>query len=168
MIGCRRIAYHSSEQSRRATKVVNEARALTEISTLATMYIPVLSSPSKLPSYMTLEQRHPWHTSALQALVMESLTLPARLRQSQGMNAASLRDLAIALNPSDERNVAQASFKAHKLETAAKLEEDCALSTGENPDDTRTFAEYDVIRTTKTDDSAYGNGHNDEIEQYRK
>jgi len=168
MIGYRQIAYHSSEQSRRATQVVNEARALTEISTLATMYIPVLSSPRKLPPYMTLEQRHPWHTSAVQALVMESLTLPARLRRSQGINAASIRDLVIALNPSDERNIAQASFKAHKTEPAAKVEEDCDLSTADYSDDTRTFAEYDAIRTTKTDDSAYGNGHNDEIEQYRK
>jgi len=99
---------------------------------------------------------------------MESLTLPARLRQSQGMNAASLRDLAIALNPSDERNIAQASFKAHKAETAAKVEEDCDLSTACYPEDTRTFAEYDAVRAIKADDNAYGNGHDEEIEQYRK
>jgi len=132
------------------------------------MYIPVLPSPRKLPSYMSLEQKHPWHTSALQALGMESLTLPARLRQSQGINAASLRDLAIALNPSDERNIAQASFKIHGVEASAKLEEDCNLSTAEYSDDTSIFAEYDAIRATKSDDSAYGNGHNEEIEQCHK
>lgn len=99
---------------------------------------------------------------------MEGLTLPARLRQSQGINAASLRDLAIALNPSDERNIAQASFKAHKVEAAAKVEEDCDLSTADRPDDTRIFAEYDAARATKSSDDGYGNGHNEDIEQYRK
>jgi len=99
---------------------------------------------------------------------MESLTLPARLRQSQGINAASLRELAIALNPSDERNIAQASCKIHEVETSAKVEADCDLSTAECSDDARTFAEYDTVRATKSDDSAYGNGHNEEIEQYRK
>lgn len=163
-------------QARRANRIVNQARAIHEISTAASLYVPLLSAPARMPPYMTMERQHPWHTSALQATAFETLTLPSRLRRSQGINASSLSDLAIALDPSDERKIAQARFEVKDMHvstngngangTLSELLQGCNLAptstTAEG--DVRTFAEYNVSRTQETEDGdqVMGNGHDAE------
>jgi len=151
-------------QTARANKLVNSARALHEISPAVSMYIP-LSLPSQIYSH------HPWHTSAIQALTLETLTLPSRLRRSQGINAASLSELAVVLNPSDERKIAQARVQVMDVDgprtLSALLQEwNLAPSPTAAEGDVRVFAEYDVRRARDEDeDQIRGNGHNNDDDE---
>lgn len=139
------------------------------------MYVPLLSSPRETPSYLSMDRKHPWHTAALQATAIESLTLPSRLRRSQGVNAASLDQLAIALNPSDERKIAQARLEisgaqvqANGAATLSQVVHDCDLSPAENDQDARTFSELSIYRGHEEESEAMGNGHDEDIEHYRR
>jgi hypothetical protein len=70
------------------------------------MYIPLTTLPDVLPSYINLNASSKWHTSALQLLAMESMTLPTRLRLGQ-QGRSSFADIETLLNNDGNRRVAQ-------------------------------------------------------------
>jgi hypothetical protein len=75
------------------------------VSSQASLYIP-LTTPSSLPSYITLDPYSPWHTSALLSTAMETMTLPSRLRARDGKRE-SLAEIAAALNVNGNQNIAK-------------------------------------------------------------
>lgn len=85
-------------------RMANAAQSMYEISTHASMYIP-MSIPSRLPSYVRLDRNSLWHTSALLSTAWETLTLPSRLHASHGKRGF-LDNLAAAVNVNGNQSIA--------------------------------------------------------------
>ncbi|RDW71339.1 tubulin nucleotide-binding protein [Coleophoma cylindrospora] len=69
----------SIPREKRVLKMCNTARCISEISTQASLFIP-LTLPSRLPTYVNMNIRSSWHVSGLLSAAMESMTLPSRLK----------------------------------------------------------------------------------------
>lgn len=91
-------------REKRLQQLVNTARSLHDISEQASVYIPVSNSPLKTPSYLSMDLSSQWHTSAIQAVAFESMTLPSRLRSSNGQRG-TLQDMEEAFNSSGKRKI---------------------------------------------------------------
>ncbi|KAK5684944.1 mtDNA inheritance, partitioning of the mitochondrial organelle [Elasticomyces elasticus] len=97
-------------RQRQAVQNANVARSLVSFNDNASMHIPLASMPGVLPAYVTgLDGGSKWQTSALQAAVMESFTLPSRLRQGED-GRASFDMLETTLNNEGNRSVAAATM----------------------------------------------------------
>lgn len=72
------------EQSKQHTRLANTSHVLSSLSTVASGYIRVSTAPSALPDYVQLEPNSDWSTGALLSSVIESMTLPTRLRPGTG------------------------------------------------------------------------------------
>lgn len=125
----------------RAFASVNHAKALYEISTQASVYVPMLATPSKLPNYVNFDKSHAWHTSALQVTGFESVMLPTRLKVSGGDTATTLDHLAITLAGSEERRIAGLRFEVEDVlrthphtNGSSGAHDDSAQSTAKDPD----------------------------------
>jgi len=70
------------------------------------MYIPLTTLPDVLPPYVHLNGSSKWHTSALQLLALESMTLPTRLRAGQ-QGRSSFTDIETLLSNDGNRRIAQ-------------------------------------------------------------
>ncbi|TIA44226.1 tubulin nucleotide-binding domain-like protein [Aureobasidium pullulans] len=87
-------------------QVANVAQSIHQISSQASMYIPLTTLPDVLPPYVHLNGSSKWHTSALQLLAMESMTLPTRLRAGQ-QGRSSFADIETLLSNDGNRRIAQ-------------------------------------------------------------
>jgi hypothetical protein len=94
------------DQDKQILQVVNVAQSIYQISSQASMYIPLTTLPDVLPSYVNLNASSKWHTSALQLLALESMTLPTRLRSGQ-QGRSSFADIETLLSHDGNRRVAQ-------------------------------------------------------------
>jgi hypothetical protein len=97
-------------------RVANAARSMVAVDGTASLQIPLSSHPAHLPEYVTLDSSSRWHTSALQAAVMESLTLPTRLRQSSTACAA-FDMLETTLSNEGNRRIAAAGLSVDDKHT---------------------------------------------------
>jgi hypothetical protein len=97
---------YANKQDKQILQVANVAQSIYQISSQASMYIPLTTLPDALPSYINLNASSKWHTSALQLLAMESMTLPTRLRSGQ-QGRSSFADIETLLNNDGNRRVAQ-------------------------------------------------------------
>ena len=82
---------------------------INEMSTHASMYIPLSIPPTQLPQYLRLDRDSQWHTSALLSAALESTTLPTRLThdiQKRGF----IDGLEAALNVSGNQRIAQLRY----------------------------------------------------------
>ncbi|OBT40986.1 hypothetical protein VE00_08236 [Pseudogymnoascus sp. WSF 3629] len=98
----------NAKQGPRSTqflKLSNTARSIAEVSSQASLYIP-LTIPSSLPSYTTLDPSSLWHASALLSTAVETMTLPSRLHARAGTRS-SLADTGAALNVNGTQNIAR-------------------------------------------------------------
>ncbi|KFZ18540.1 hypothetical protein V501_01166 [Pseudogymnoascus sp. VKM F-4519 (FW-2642)] len=98
----------NAKQGPRSTqflKLSNTARSIAEVSSQASLYIP-LTIPSSLPSYTTLDPSSLWQASALLSTALETMTLPSRLHSRAGTRA-SLADTGAALNVNGTQNIAR-------------------------------------------------------------
>jgi len=84
-------------------KLSNTARSVSEIASLASLFIPMTIPSTTLPTYVTLNPHSPWHVSGLLSTVLESMTLPSRLKN----NRVTLDELANALNINGNQNIAK-------------------------------------------------------------
>ena len=91
-------------QGTQVLRTVSAARTMYEISTQATMYIPV-SIPPNLPQYVELDRSSQWHTSALLSTALETVTLPSRLRYT-GNNQVTFDTMGAALNVNGSQRIA--------------------------------------------------------------
>ena len=85
---------------------VNAARMINEMSTHASMYIPISTPSTQLPQYVHLDRCSQWHTSALLSVALESITLPTRLRHDNAKRGF-FNDLEAALNANGNQRIAQ-------------------------------------------------------------
>lgn len=92
-------------------QVANTAQSMHALNGSASMHVPLTSLPSPLPSYVALDAESKWHTSALQAAIVESLTLPTRLRKQEA-GRATFDQLETTLSNEGNRRVAAAGLSA--------------------------------------------------------
>lgn len=79
---------------------------INEMSTHASMYVPLSIPPTQLPQYVHLDPNSQWHTSALLSAALESITLPTRLRHDPEKRGF-VDDLETALNVNGNQRIAQ-------------------------------------------------------------
>lgn len=91
-------------QAAQLLRAVNAARSIYEISTHASMYIPI-SIPPVLPRYVELDRSSQWQTSALLSTAHETMTLPSRLRHTSS-NHATFDAMEAALNVNGTQRIA--------------------------------------------------------------
>lgn len=84
----------------------NAAKMINEMSTHASMYIPLSVPPTQPPRYVHIDRDSQWHTSALLSAALESMTLPTRLRHDT-QKRGSVDDLGAALNVNGNQRIAQ-------------------------------------------------------------
>ena len=96
-------------RQRQMLQMANLAQSLTAIDSCASVHVPVSAVPEKLPEYVQLDTTSPWHTSALQTAVVESLTLPARLRGTESARAG-FGEMETTLDNDGNRRLAAAGL----------------------------------------------------------
>lgn len=95
-------------RERQMLQTANLAQTLYAVDSTASVHIPITSVPP-LPSYVTLDQSSPWQTSALEAVAVESITLPTRLRTSEP-GRATFDQLETTLNNDGHRRIVAAAM----------------------------------------------------------
>jgi hypothetical protein len=65
-------------------RLSNSIRSTNALGTNASLYTPLVSAISHSPDYLTIDPGSAWETSALQAALIETMSLPTRLKSSQG------------------------------------------------------------------------------------
>ncbi|KAF2469756.1 uncharacterized protein BDR25DRAFT_334719 [Lindgomyces ingoldianus] len=105
----------------RLQQIVNSARSLYALAEHSSVYSPVSQTPLKVPSYMSIDASSPWHTGALQAVAIESMTISSRLRSSDG-SRGSLHDMEDTFNNTGKRRIAKLEMSAADPDV---LEEKC-------------------------------------------
>jgi hypothetical protein len=71
--------------------------------------MPLAGIPSRLPDYSALDSTSMWHTTAILATAVESVTLPSRIRRGEA-GFASLGDLEEILNLNGRQQIARLQF----------------------------------------------------------
>ena len=79
---------------------------INEMSTHASMYIPLSIPPIQLPQYVHFDRNSQWHTSALLSAALESITLPTRMRH-RTQKRGFVDDLEAVLNVNGKQRIAQ-------------------------------------------------------------
>ncbi|OCL03467.1 protein DML1 [Glonium stellatum] len=140
-------------REKRLQQLVNTARSLHDIPEQASVYIPVSNSPLKTPPYLSMSLSSQWHTSAMQAVALESMTLPSRLKSSSGQRG-TLQDMEEAFNSSGKRKIAKLELSIAdpdvleggaeaKAEHAKKVTSQQTQRDGDNSSETK-LAEFDI------------------------
>lgn len=115
-------------RERRMLQLSNAAQSMHSVVPHASVYIPLSTLPTKLPSNITIDASSRWHTSALQAAVVESLTLPARLKDHE-QGQARLGELEMALSGDGRRPIVDATLS---IDDPANLHGDDAAGTAQD------------------------------------
>lgn len=137
-------------RERQALQLANVAQSIYAIDSSASMHVPLASIPTSLPPYVSLDGSSRWHTSALAAAAMESMTLPTRLRSDE-TSRATFDNLESTLNGDGMRRIAACSLS---IRDPASLEEsaqpnghsDSRMTNGhlENEDEQRQDQNLDI------------------------
>ena len=85
-------------------RTISAAKSMYEISTQASMYIPI-SIPPILPHYVEFDRNSQWHTSALLSTALETMTLPSRLKRTSN-NQVTFDVMGAALNVNGSQRIA--------------------------------------------------------------
>ncbi|KAI9814179.1 MAG: mtDNA inheritance, partitioning of the mitochondrial organelle [Pycnora praestabilis] len=96
-------------------KTINTARSYQDISSQASLYVPILDPPAKLPSYVSLDRSSDWHTSAVLGTGMETMTISSRLKSQDGIRK-TLREIEGALNINGNQKIANLQMSVMDLE----------------------------------------------------
>ncbi len=128
------------------------------------MYIPI-SIPLIMPQYVRLDRNSQWHTSALLSTALETMTLPSRLRHTNG-NSATFDAMEAALNVNGNQRIANLqcsvvdpSVLKSEKSTSVKGSLDRRIP-GSNTSD----AKEDLKKTTANlDMDFFGGGHNTSV-----
>ncbi|KAK5664155.1 hypothetical protein OQA88_370 [Cercophora sp. LCS_1] len=96
-------------REKRVLRLANKARAMVEAYKQASIVVP-LGLPRTLPGNLVLDQSSPWHVTGLWAAAVESVMLPARLKERT--NTDTLGGMAETLNSMGKQSIAglQLSF----------------------------------------------------------
>ncbi|KAI9817333.1 MAG: mtDNA inheritance, partitioning of the mitochondrial organelle [Phylliscum demangeonii] len=91
-------------QSIRRQRIINSARSMHQVGSLASLYIPITDSPVSLPPTVAISRGSKWHSSALLSTAVETMTIPTRLRALEGQRA-TLFDLEQTLRLNGNQKV---------------------------------------------------------------
>ncbi|PMD23979.1 tubulin nucleotide-binding domain-like protein [Hyaloscypha hepaticicola] len=98
--------FKSVPREKRFMRLSNIARSLSEIAPQASLFIPMTLPTAKLPPYVTIDPQSPWHVSGLLSAALESMSLPSRLKMTNGSRQTMDR-LISALNINGNQNIAK-------------------------------------------------------------
>lgn len=99
-------------RERQMLRMANLAQSIFAVDSSASVHVPMDSMPGSLPEYVQLDPSSPWHTSALQTAMVESVTLPARLRSMES-GRAIFDELETILNNDGNRRLASVGCTVH-------------------------------------------------------
>ena len=105
------MAATDNEQDKRLLRLANKARTLTEMYKHASLIVPI-TLPRPLGSHVSLDASSSWHTSALVASALESVTLPSRLRS--GLNNDTFAGMTGLLNQLGKQSIASLHMSVAK------------------------------------------------------
>lgn len=105
-----------SSPNKRILQTVNSAKALYEFSNRASIYVPICNVPATSPYAVSLDKRSSWHTSALQAVGLETILTVTRLRSGARI---SLDHIEATLNRSGAQTVVKLEYGVAHLEEQA-------------------------------------------------
>jgi hypothetical protein len=106
----------TTKQDKRLLRLANKAKTLTEMYKHASLIVPI-TLPRPLGSRVSLDAASRWHTSALVASAVESVTLPARLRN--GLNNDTFAGMAGILNQLGKQSIASLHMSIAKQKAPA-------------------------------------------------
>lgn len=107
-------------RERRMLQLSNAAQSLHSVVPHSSLYIPLSTLPQRLPQNVTVDASSRWHTSALQAAIVESLTLPSRLKDDE-QGQARFGEMEMTLGGDGRRPVVDATLS---MEDPANLSGD--------------------------------------------
>lgn len=122
-------------RERRMLQTANAAQAMYSIVPAASMYVPLTSVPAKMPAYLAAyDAVSRWQSSALQAAVLETATLSARLKSGE-QGHARLGEAEGDLASNGTRPISEAAFSAKDPSTlsgdaAANGDHDSRMTNG--------------------------------------
>ncbi|KAJ4292025.1 mtDNA inheritance, partitioning of the mitochondrial organelle [Kalmusia sp. IMI 367209] len=96
----------STTRDRRLQQIENSSRSLHTLAEQSSVYIPISNIPISIPSYLSLKSTSQWHTGALQAVAMESMTISSRLKSAVS-GRGTLQDLEETFNSTGKRRIAK-------------------------------------------------------------
>ncbi|KAH8909753.1 tubulin nucleotide-binding domain-like protein [Coniochaeta sp. PMI_546] len=105
-------------RDKRLLRLANKAKTLTEMYKHASLIVPI-TLPRPLGSHVSLDSSSRWHTSALVASALESVTLPSRLRN--GLNNDTFAGMAGILNQLGKQSIASLQMSIAKQKAPATL-----------------------------------------------
>jgi len=98
-----------SARERQMLQIANAAQSLYALNGSCSMQIPLSSVPASLPPYVSHDAASRWHSSALQAALFESITLPTRLRRQENAHE-TLDQLETTISNEGNRRIAAAGL----------------------------------------------------------
>lgn len=104
-----------TSRERQMLRTANYAQSLIALNSNASIHIPLSAPSSLLPSYVSIQSGSLWQTSALDAAMVESITLPTRLRANQSARS-TFDQLEVTLNNEGNRRMVTASMSVRQLE----------------------------------------------------
>ena len=129
-------------RERQLLQTTNFAQTLYALDSTASLHTPLTSVPASLPDYVRLDPSSAWHTSALEAVLMESLTLPTRLRTSED-GRATFDQLEATLNYEGHRRIVDAEMSI------------------DDPAHLREQSDHDGVRDTRMTNGIEGHGQSE-------
>ena len=138
-------------RGRQISQSMDEARMLSEMSTNASMYVPLSVPAAGLPPYVQLDRDSQWHTSALLSAAFESITLPTRQRSTDS-GQTGLDRLEAGLNTNGHQRLARLQASVSIADSSAQQKPDQStdldldLSTNlRNLTSTNPLRSYDAV-----------------------
>jgi len=140
-------------QEKRFIKLSNIAKSISEISSQASLFVPITLPSTKLPNYVALDPTSRWHVSALFSTALESMTLPSRLKVRNG-NRVTMDHLISALNINGNQNIAKLRMSIDQQQPDDDRTPGMAASQSRNTD----------VRIPSHERSNHGNAARTEVE----
>ncbi|KAJ5126624.1 hypothetical protein N7448_007403 [Penicillium atrosanguineum] len=148
-------------------KDINKAKSIYSISPQTNLYVPLMDLPPRLPSYLQVDRRSRWQTTALISSAVETVTLPSRLRPYHDFESSltgddgthNIYELQTTLNPGEHgRKLQTQEDGSSKAETdfdidftyggegskSAHLFNQVQVMRGDDPEDASESTEHDL------------------------
>jgi hypothetical protein len=130
-----------SARERQMLRVANFAQSLYAVDGSVSLLAPMFISSAQFPTYLSLDASSPWHTSAVQTAMIESITLTARLRETESARA-TFDQIETTLNDDGNRRIVAAGMSlddpSHLQEMNDAAGKDTRMTNGvteQNEDD---------------------------------
>lgn len=145
-----------SKQEKRLQQIENSSRSLHTLGEQSSVYIPISSTPIRVPPYLTLDGSSQWVVGALQAVALESMTLSSRLRSTVG-GRGNLQDLEETFNSTGKRRIAKLEMSiadpdvlSEKVSTEIALAEKAgSVTSRQTSEEEAQLTEFDIDAFTK-------------------